>query len=78
MAIASRLGASESAAATLARDIAGAVESLQKQNRRILANLRPAAPVLLNMNVYMQTLIGDAGSTGGISHTPGLTFKICQ
>jgi two-component system sensor histidine kinase UhpB len=57
VAIASRLADSESGAASLARDIAGAVESLQKQNRRILANLRPAALDELGLGDALQALV---------------------
>jgi len=42
VALGARVGTDEGAA-TLARGVSDAVESLQKQNRRILANLRPAA-----------------------------------
>ena len=43
VALNARLTPTDEAVATLARSIGEAVESLQKQNRRILANLRPAA-----------------------------------
>ena len=62
VAIASRLGAGESGAAALARDIAETVESLQKQNRRILANLRPAALDELGL--------GDALASAGRAMAP--------
>lgn len=38
----------------------------------------PQLPQLLGVNVYTQMLIADPASIGGISHTAGLTFGICQ
>ena len=38
----------------------------------------PQLPQLVGVNVFTQMLIADTASIGGISHTAGLTFGICQ
>jgi len=38
----------------------------------------PNDGTLVGISVYLQTMIADGGSTGGISHSPGLTFTFCQ
>jgi two-component system sensor histidine kinase UhpB len=55
VALAGRVGEGEAAA--LARGISEAVEGLQKQNRRILANLRPAALDELGLVAALQALV---------------------
>jgi two-component system sensor histidine kinase UhpB len=55
VALAAKVGDGE--AAGLARDIGEAVESLQKQNRRILANLRPAALDELGLVPALEALV---------------------
>jgi len=55
VALAARVGEGEAAA--LARGISEAVEGLQKQNRRILANLRPAALDELGLIAALEALV---------------------
>ena len=57
VALATRLAAGDEAAATQARAIGETVESLQKQNRRILANLRPAALDELGLSFALEALV---------------------
>lgn len=57
VALIGRLGGGDPAAAALARGIGEAVEGLQKQNRRILANLRPAALDELGLAPALQALV---------------------
>jgi two-component system sensor histidine kinase UhpB len=55
VALAARVGQGETAG--LAREISEAVEGLQKQNRRILANLRPAALDELGLVAALEALV---------------------
>ncbi len=57
VALNARLGGGDEGAAPLARAIGDTVESLQKQNRRILANLRPAALDELGLVAALQALV---------------------
>ena len=57
VALNARLGGGDEGAASLARAIGDTVGSLQQQNRRILANLRPAALDELGLAAALQALV---------------------